>query len=215
MVNSLKGLSGLRAGHSQTLGGITPFRTYARLSFPCQRRGFLSRKFLALHIRTQRAIRRVDQAPHEPRAGVRHWRFHSRCARVRCVARGRFENKQLIFVAKVKNGFLPRIRDEIFPALKKLGVAHFPFTNLPEKKASRWGESLTAEKMKECAGSNRSWSARWHSSNGRRAGTCGIAPSPACAMIKSLRRWFAKLELIRIATPPAMSVPGLLASRGQ
>ena len=25
-----------------------------------------------------------------------------------------------------------------------------PFVNLPEEKASRWGESLTAEKMKEC-----------------------------------------------------------------
>ena len=36
---------------------------------------------------------------------------------------------------------------EIFPALKKLRTAHCPFTNLPEKKASRWGESLTAEKM--------------------------------------------------------------------
>ena len=63
---------------------------------------------------------------------------------------GVYENKQLIFVAKVKNGFVPRIRDEIFPALKKLRVAECPFTNLPEKKASRWGESLTAEKMDQC-----------------------------------------------------------------
>ncbi len=28
--------------------------------------------------------------------------------------------KELIFVAKVKNGFVPRIRDELFPALKAL-----------------------------------------------------------------------------------------------
>ena len=60
---------------------------------------------------------------------------------------GVYENKELIFVAKVKDGFVPRNRDEIFPALKKLTAAHCPFTNLPEKKASRWGESLTAEKM--------------------------------------------------------------------
>ena len=33
---------------------------------------------------------------------------------------GVYENKKLIFVAKVKNGFVPRIRDEIFPALKAL-----------------------------------------------------------------------------------------------
>ena len=63
---------------------------------------------------------------------------------------GVYENKRLIFVAKVKDGFVPRIRDEIFPALKKLRVAHCPFKNLPEKKASRWGESLTAEKMEQC-----------------------------------------------------------------
>jgi bifunctional non-homologous end joining protein LigD len=30
---------------------------------------------------------------------------------------GVYETKELVFVAKVKNGFLPRVRDEIFPAL--------------------------------------------------------------------------------------------------
>ena len=59
---------------------------------------------------------------------------------------GVYENKQLIFVAKVKNGFVPRIRDEIFPALKKVRTAHCPFTNLPEKKAPRWAESLLRRK---------------------------------------------------------------------
>jgi bifunctional non-homologous end joining protein LigD len=28
--------------------------------------------------------------------------------------------------------------------------AHCPFEKLPEKRASRWGESLTAEKMEQC-----------------------------------------------------------------
>ncbi len=64
---------------------------------------------------------------------------------------GVYEDRQLIFVAKVKNGFVPRIRNEIFPVLKKLRAANCPFANLPEKKASRWGESLTAEKMKKCS----------------------------------------------------------------
>ena len=63
---------------------------------------------------------------------------------------GVYESEQLIFVAKVKNGFVPRIRNEIFPVLKKLGATHCPFTNLPEKRASRWGEALTAEKMEAC-----------------------------------------------------------------
>jgi bifunctional non-homologous end joining protein LigD len=63
---------------------------------------------------------------------------------------GVYEKKELIFVAKVKNGFVPRIREELFPTLKALQTAQCPFNNLPEKRASRWGESLTAEKMDQC-----------------------------------------------------------------
>jgi len=63
---------------------------------------------------------------------------------------GVYEKRRLQFVAKVRNGFVPRIRDEIFPALTKLVIHSCPFVNLPEKKASRWGEALTADKMKEC-----------------------------------------------------------------
>jgi bifunctional non-homologous end joining protein LigD len=46
---------------------------------------------------------------------------------------GVFEKKQLIFVAKVKNGFGPRIRDEIFPALKALQTAQCPFKTCPRQ----------------------------------------------------------------------------------
>jgi DNA ligase D-like protein (predicted ligase) len=63
---------------------------------------------------------------------------------------GVYEKKDLIFVAKVKNGFVPRIRDELFPALLALQTPKCPFKNLPEKRASRWGESLSAEKMDQC-----------------------------------------------------------------
>jgi bifunctional non-homologous end joining protein LigD len=63
---------------------------------------------------------------------------------------GVYQAKDLFYVAKVKNGFLARTRDELFPQLKRLSIARCPFVNLPEEKSSRWGESLTAEKMKEC-----------------------------------------------------------------
>ena len=63
---------------------------------------------------------------------------------------GVYEKKRLIYVAKVKDGFVPRTRDAIFPALKKLQIDDCPFANLPETKASRWGEALTSAKMKEC-----------------------------------------------------------------
>lgn len=63
---------------------------------------------------------------------------------------GLYEKKRLLYVAKVKDGFVPRTRDDIFPALKKRRTDECPFANLPEKKAARWGEALTAEKMKDC-----------------------------------------------------------------
>jgi ATP-dependent DNA ligase len=40
--------------------------------------------------------------------------------------------------------------DEFIPALKALQTAKCHFRNLPEERASRWGESLTAEKMTQC-----------------------------------------------------------------
>ena len=60
---------------------------------------------------------------------------------------GVYENEEFVFVAKVKNGFVPRLRDEFSPALQN---TQCPFRNLPEKRASRWGKSLTAEKMEQC-----------------------------------------------------------------
>ena len=106
---------------------------------------------------------------------------------------GVYENKQLIFVAKVKNGFVPRVRDKIFPALEKLRVAHCPFTNLPETKASRWGESLTSDKMDQCRWVTPKLVCQVAFVEWTDAGRAyGIMPSSPCAMIKSLRRWFAK-----------------------
>jgi bifunctional non-homologous end joining protein LigD len=63
---------------------------------------------------------------------------------------GVYEKKKLLYVAKVKDGFVPRIRDEIFSSLHERRIDQCPFANLPEIKASRWGEALTVEKMKEC-----------------------------------------------------------------
>jgi bifunctional non-homologous end joining protein LigD len=51
---------------------------------------------------------------------------------------GVYEGKGLIFAAKVKDCFVPRIRDELFPALEALQIAQCPFKNLPEKRAFRW-----------------------------------------------------------------------------
>ena len=63
---------------------------------------------------------------------------------------GVYEQKQLNFVARVKDGFVPRLREEIFARFKNLLTARCPFVNLPEKKGARRGDALTADKMKEC-----------------------------------------------------------------
>ena len=42
------------------------------------------------------------------------------------------------------------MRDEIYPALEALQTAKCPFKNLPEKRSSQWGETISAEKMEQC-----------------------------------------------------------------
>jgi ATP-dependent DNA ligase len=51
---------------------------------------------------------------------------------------GIYEKKDLIFVAKVKNGFAPRVRDEIFPALMALQTTKVRSKICPKKRSSRW-----------------------------------------------------------------------------
>ena len=63
---------------------------------------------------------------------------------------GVYEKKRLIFVTKVKDGFVARLRDEIFAEFAGLQTDKCPFVNLPEKKNARRGDAITAEKMKEC-----------------------------------------------------------------
>ena len=63
---------------------------------------------------------------------------------------GVYEKKRLVFVARIKDGFVPRLRAEVFAQLKKFETDECPFANLPEKKGVRRGDALTAEKMKDC-----------------------------------------------------------------
>jgi bifunctional non-homologous end joining protein LigD len=56
----------------------------------------------------------------------------------------------LKFVARVENGLVPRLRDEISSLFKKHATSVCRFANLPETKASRWGQLLDAAKMEEC-----------------------------------------------------------------
>ncbi|MGH7845889.1 MAG: non-homologous end-joining DNA ligase [Candidatus Binatia bacterium] len=61
---------------------------------------------------------------------------------------GYYQNDKLLFAAKVRNGFVARVRHEVAPRLKNLATDSCPFANLPEKKRTPW--ALTAEEMKKC-----------------------------------------------------------------
>jgi ATP-dependent DNA ligase len=61
---------------------------------------------------------------------------------------GYYEIDKLIFVSKVRNGFVPRLRREVWSKLKGLETNQCPFFNLPEKRRTQW--ALTREEMRNC-----------------------------------------------------------------
>jgi bifunctional non-homologous end joining protein LigD len=64
------------------------------------------------------------------------------------LAVGYYDAGRLIFIAKVKNGFTPDVKSQLFERLHPLETKVCPFDNLPEPKRARRGEALTAEAMK-------------------------------------------------------------------
>jgi DNA ligase D-like protein (predicted ligase) len=63
---------------------------------------------------------------------------------------GYYRGRDLIYVARTRNGFVPASRRSVFQKLRGLKTEECPFTNLPETRKARWGEAMTTEKMKEC-----------------------------------------------------------------
>jgi ATP-dependent DNA ligase len=63
---------------------------------------------------------------------------------------GFYRGKDLMFAGRVRAGFVPASRREVFAQIKGLKAAKCPFANLPEVSEGRWGQGLTAEKMKGC-----------------------------------------------------------------
>ena len=61
---------------------------------------------------------------------------------------GYYDGDKLIYAGKVRNGFVPRLRRDVWQKLKGLEIASCPFANLPEKKRTQF--SLTREEMKNC-----------------------------------------------------------------
>jgi ATP-dependent DNA ligase len=52
--------------------------------------------------------------------------------------------------ARTRSGFTPAVREQLHQRFRGLETAECPFANLPKARAGRWGEGLTAAKMKDC-----------------------------------------------------------------
>jgi len=63
---------------------------------------------------------------------------------------GFYNGEALIYAARVRAGLVPATRRELYARVKPLIVEQCSFTNLPELKSGRWGQGLTAAKMREC-----------------------------------------------------------------
>jgi ATP-dependent DNA ligase len=62
---------------------------------------------------------------------------------------GYYDDSGLRFRGKVRAGFVPHVRREVFKALKPFHIERCPFDNLPNSKSDRWGGGVTAEEMRE------------------------------------------------------------------
>lgn len=62
---------------------------------------------------------------------------------------GFYKSKDLYYAARVRAGFVPATRRQVYEAIKHLKTSKCPFVNLPQKDAGLWGQGFTAEKMKE------------------------------------------------------------------
>jgi DNA ligase D-like protein (predicted ligase) len=63
---------------------------------------------------------------------------------------GYYDLNKLMYAARVRNGFIPSVRSQVFARFKGLLTDVCPFANLPEDGKGRWGEGLTEQDMAKC-----------------------------------------------------------------
>lgn len=63
---------------------------------------------------------------------------------------GYYEGEDLLFASQTRNGFTPLLREALMRKFNGLEQVDCPFANLPEKREGRWGQGITAVKMKTC-----------------------------------------------------------------
>jgi len=86
---------------------------------------------------------------------------------------GYYEGHRLLYAARTRSGFTPATRSQLYRRFRPPEVSECPFVNLPEQRASRWGQRVTATKMRSCRWLKPLLVGSLGSSNGRRTATFG------------------------------------------
>ena len=60
---------------------------------------------------------------------------------------GYYDGRRLLCAGKVRSGFTPHLRAQVFERIRGLKTPRCPFANLPSTKHGRWGEGVTVEEM--------------------------------------------------------------------
>ena len=61
---------------------------------------------------------------------------------------GYYDKTKLMAAGKVRSGFTPHLRAQVFEKLQGLQTTRCPFANLPSTRSGHWGEGITADEMK-------------------------------------------------------------------
>jgi hypothetical protein len=57
---------------------------------------------------------------------------------------GYYDESKLLYVSRTRNGFTPRLREDLLKQFRGLEITECPFANLPEARGGRWGQGLTS-----------------------------------------------------------------------
>jgi len=60
---------------------------------------------------------------------------------------GYYDGSKLLAAGKVRSGFTPQLRAQVFEAINGLQTMRCPFANLPSTRSGHWGEGITVEEM--------------------------------------------------------------------
>jgi len=86
----------------------------------------------------------------QPGPGVRHRGYTPSAKNFDALIFGYYEGDRLVYVARRTQWLHAKSLAAIVQAVRRAGDPKCPFVNLPEERPGRWGQGLTAEKMKEC-----------------------------------------------------------------